>query len=105
MVKAKKKSKSKLVGLIYLVVFLFIVVFLFVNDRGVFKYLEVKERVENLESEIDTSEQKINKINAEIDSLKANRFKIEKTAREKYNMKRPMEKGLDIKVKKNGNSK
>ena len=103
MAKTKKNnSKSKLVGLIYLGIFLIIIVFLFINDRGVLKYLEVKERVNNLEKEIDSSEQKVNKINAEIDSLKTDRFKIEKTAREKYNMKRPLEKGLDVKVKNNG---
>lgn len=102
MAKSKKNSKSKLVGLIYLVVFIFIVVFLFINDKGLLKYIEVKDRVKNLEEEIDSSEKKIDKINAEIDSLKTDRLKIEKTAREKYNMKRPMEKGLDVKVKKNG---
>ncbi len=101
MAKTKKSIKSKLVGLLYLIVFVIIITFLVINDKGVLKYLEVKERVDRLEKEIDTSEQRINKINLELDSLKTNLFKIEKTAREKYNMKRPLEKGLDVKVKNN----
>ena len=105
MAKAKRNTKSKIVGLIYLLIFLIIVIFLFVNDKGLLKYIEVKDRVKGLEKEIDSSEQRINKINAEIDSLKTDRTKIEKTAREKYNMKRPLEKGLDVKVKKNGGTK
>lgn len=101
MAKTKKFNKSKIAGLLYLVVFVIIIIFLFTNDKGVLKYLEVKERVDKLEEEIDSSEQRINKINLEIDSLKTDRYKIEKTAREKYNMKRPLEKGLDVKVKNN----
>jgi cell division protein FtsB len=101
MAKTKKSIKSKLVGLLYLIVFVIIITFLVINDKGVLKYLEVKERVDRLEKEIDTSEQRINKINLELDSLKTNLFKIEKTAREKYNMKHPLEKGLDVKVKNN----
>lgn len=101
MAKTKKFTKSKIAGLLYLVVFVIIIIFLFTNDKGVLKYLEVKERVDKLEEEIDSSEQRINKINLEIDSLKSNLYKIEKTAREKYNMKRPLEKGLDVKVKNN----
>ena len=105
MAKAARNTKSKIVGLIYLLIFLIIVIFLFINDKGLLKYIEVKDRVKGLEKEIDSSEQRINKINAEIDSLKTDRTKIEKTAREKYNMKRPLEKGLDVKVKKNGSTK
>lgn len=101
MAKTKKFTKSKIAGLLYLVVFVIIIIFLFTNDKGVLKYLEVKERVDRLEEKIDSSEQRINKINSEIDSLKTDRYKIEKTAREKYNMKRPLEKGLDVKVKNN----
>ena len=105
MAKAVRNTQSKIVGLIYLLIFLIIVIFLFINDKGLLKYIEVKDRVKGLEKEIDSSEQRINKINAEIDSLKTDRTKIEKTAREKYNMKRPLEKGLDVKVKKNGSTK
>lgn len=104
MAKVKTNSKSMLIGVIYLLVVILILIFLFVNNKGILKYMDVRQRVKNLEGEIDTSEQKINKIEAEIDSLKTDKFKIEKTAREKYNMKRPHEKGLEVKVKKNGKS-
>lgn len=99
MAKAKKQSKSKIVALLYLFVLILILVFLFFNDKGILKYIEVKERVENLQNEIDSSEKRIDKIEAELDSLKTDRFKKEKTAREKYNMKRPLEKGLEVKTK------
>lgn len=102
MAKVKTNLKSKLLGIIYLLAVLVILFFLFINDKGIIKYLEVKNRVENLDQQIKKSEQRINKIEAELDSLRTERFKIEKTAREKYNMKRPLEKGLDVKIKNDG---
>lgn len=102
MAKVKTNLKSRLLGIIYLLAVLVILLFLFINDKGILKYLEVKSRVENLDYQIKKSEQRINKIEAELDSLRTERFKIEKTAREKYNMKRPLEKGLDVKIKNDG---
>jgi len=102
MAKVKTNLKSKLLGIIFLLAVLVILFFLFINDKGILKYLEVKSRVENLDHQIKKSEQRINKIEAELDSLRTERFKIEKTAREKYNMKRPLEKGLDVKIKNDG---
>jgi len=102
MAKVKTNLKSKLLGIIFLLAVLVILFFLFINDKGIIKYLEVKSRVENLDQQIKKSEQRINKIEAELDSLRTERFKIEKTAREKYNMKRPLEKGLDVKIKNDG---
>lgn len=102
MTKVKTNLKSKLLGIIYLLSVLIILFFLFINEKGILKYLEVKDRVESLDNEIKKSEQRINKIEAELDSLKTERFKLEKTAREKYNMKRPLEKGLDVKIKNDG---
>lgn len=102
MAKRKKSSKTKLFALLYLIAPLAILFFLLLNDRGILKYIEMKERVTKLEQQIEKSEKQIERIQAEIDSLKRSRFKLEKTAREKYNMKRPLEKGLDVKVKKDG---
>ncbi len=102
MAKVKTNLKSRLLGIIYLLAVIIILLFLFINDKGILKYLEVKSRVENLDYQIKKSEQRINKIEAELDSLRTERFKIEKTAREKYNMKRPLEKGLDVKIKNDG---
>ena len=99
MAKKKKRNNSKITGLLYLLIFILIIVFLFLNDKGILKYIEVKGRVENLQKEIDSAEKRIDKIEAELDSLQNDRFKKEKTAREKYNMKRPLEKGLDVKEK------
>ena len=99
MVKKKELINSKIIGFAYLLAVLLIFAYLVFNDKGILKYLEVRERVTKLEDRIDSSENRINKIQAEIDSLKSDRFKKEKTAREKYNMKRPREKGLDVRIK------
>lgn len=98
--KQKRNSRIRVSALIYLIAPIAILAFLIFNENGILKYLEVKDRVEALEEQIKISEEQIKKINAEIDSLKTDTYKIEKTAREKYNMKRPLEKGLDVKVKK-----
>lgn len=103
MAKVKSLSKTKIIGGVYFLVVILILAFLFFNNKGILKYLEVKNRVESLEREIKSSEKRIEKIEAEMDSLRNDRFKKEKTAREEYNMKRPLEKGLDVKIKTNGN--
>lgn len=102
MAKRKKKNgkgNPKLIGIVYFLLIFLILLFLFFNEKGILKYLEVKGRIKGLNAQIKASEQQIDKIRVEIDSLKNIRFKIEKTARENYNMRRPNEKGLDIKVK------
>ncbi len=99
----KKNSRIKFSALIYLIAPIIILAFLIFNDKGILKYLKIKDKVKSLEEKIDSSENRIKQLEAEIDSLKNDQFKIEKTAREKYNMKRPLEKGLDVKVKKNVN--
>lgn len=93
------KINPKIIGIVYLSITFLIILFLVFNEKGMLKYLEVKGRVEELETQLKASEQQIDMLKAEIDSLKNNRFKIEEVAREKYNMKRPDEKGLDIEVK------
>lgn len=98
--KQNRKSRIRISALIYLIAPVVILAFLIFNENGILKYLEVKDRVEALEKQINISEEQIQKIKEEIDSLKTDTYKIEKTAREKYNMKRPLEKGLDVKVKK-----
>ena len=74
-------------------------VFLFFNDSGVLKYVSVKNKIDNIDSEIKKTETKINDLDMEIDSLQNSNVKIEQVAREKYNMQRADEKVFKIEEK------
>ncbi len=93
----KSASSNKLVKrIIILIIVLVVAAFLFFNNFGILKFLEVKSEVNNLNDEIRRSGDTLKTLNKEIDSLKTNRFKIEKTAREKFHMKRKNEKVLQV---------
>jgi cell division protein FtsB len=73
--------------------------YLLFNNYGVVKYAKVKSDLEELNLRITQLEEENRKLEAEIDSLKRNvPAKIEKIAREKYNMIRPNEKKIEFKV-------
>jgi len=72
--------------------------YLLFNSYGVVKYAKVKSELEDLNSRITQLEEENRLLEAEIDSLKRNvPAKIEKIAREKYNMIRPNEKKIEFK--------
>lgn len=73
--------------------------FLLFNNYGVIKYVKVKSELEDLNLRITQLEEENRKLEAEIDSLKRNvPEKIEKIAREKYDMIRPNEKKIEFKT-------
>lgn len=73
--------------------------YLLFNNYGVVKYAKVKSEVEDLSSRITQLEEENRRLEAEIDSLIRNvPAKIEKIAREKYNMIRPNEKKIEFKA-------
>jgi len=94
---AVKKDKKKIFGktLFWSVFLVFVIsasVFLIFNSFGIIRYSEVSSRRDKLQ--IDTSFIKMEnkKLEEEIDSLKRKEpAKIEKVAREKYNMSHPNE--------------
>lgn len=83
----------------FLFLFLFFagIIFLFFNEFGVIKYLHLKNEVDKLNERIDSVENRNKALESEIDSLeKKIPAKIEKTAREKYGMKREGEKVIEM---------
>ncbi|MFC2084603.1 septum formation initiator family protein [Bacteroidota bacterium] len=92
--------KSKFIRrLVYLTLFISVLVFLAFNKYGILEYIELADEVEELNGKIRTAESKIKSLQAEIDSLKHNQFKIEKIAREKYHMLDKKERAIKIEEK------
>lgn len=88
--------KSKLNIIILVVVLLIIAGSLIFNDYGFITKAKINSQIDSLRSEIEFSKKKIETLNAEIDSLKNSKAKIEHVAREKYNFKKPNETVIDI---------
>jgi cell division protein FtsL len=73
--------------------------YLIFNNFGVIKYAKVKNEVEDLNLRINQLEEENRRLEAEIDSIRRNvPAKIEKIAREKYDMIRPNEKKIEFKA-------
>ena len=90
----KKKTRF------YIIVSVIVIgtLYLLFNNFGVVKYAKVKSDLEDLNTRITQLEEENRRLEAEIDSLKRNvPAKIEKIAREKYNMIRPNEKKIEFK--------
>jgi cell division protein FtsB len=84
----------------YLFLFFFLVGFFFLlfNNQGVIKYLKLKKQVENINSRIDSLDEQNKRLQGEADSLREKiPAKIERTAREKYDMLREGEKLIIVK--------
>jgi cell division protein FtsB len=76
-----------------------IISFLLFNEFGVVKYIRLKNEIAEIEQKIKEAEEDIERMNAEIDSLKNSNVKIEKVAREEYHMLRENEQALEVKEK------
>lgn len=92
-----KDTKIKII--IISIVFAIVAAFLLLSENGLIKYWKLKGEINAARTKIDSSKVKIKQLNTEIDSLKTNTFKIEKVAREKFNIKRKGEKVIIIKEK------
>src|SRR5690554_6948739 len=81
----------------FVLLFLAGLVFLFFNDQGVVKYLKLKNEVKGLDAQIKKIDEENKRLEEEIDSLKKKiPAKIERTAREKYDMQREGEKVIKV---------
>lgn len=90
---------GKFTGYLVVLVIILLAAFLVFNENGLLKYLSLKNQVQALQVRIDSAQLKIDKMHAQIDSLKTDMIKIEKVAREKFLMRFPNEKLIQIKEK------
>lgn len=90
-------KNKKLRVYIFFVLFLFGVVFIFFNESGVLKFVKLRSEVNELNHQIEKLQNENRDLQAEIDSLQQKvPAKIERVAREKYGMKRPNEKSIEV---------
>ncbi|MFA7289725.1 MAG: septum formation initiator family protein [Melioribacteraceae bacterium] len=96
----KKKGKSNLIILVLVFVFgISAIAFIVFNESGFLNYLKSKNRLDDLNKEIEISNDSIKGLDSQIDSLNTNNFKKEKTAREKYRMYKKDEKPIEVEEK------
>jgi cell division protein FtsL len=84
---------NKLVIRIFIAVLLLAVcAFLVFNDNGVLKYIKSRRELTQMDLQIQKTEERLNALDKEIDSLHTSKEKIEKVAREKFHMMKKNEK-------------
>ncbi len=90
-------KNGKLKYIIFTIFFIIGLLYVFFNNSGVIKYLKMKQQVNALNEQIDSVNVENKRIKSEIDSLQ-NKVpaKIEKVAREKYNMIRKGETKIQV---------
>ena len=92
----KNKIKTVII-LFFITMFILGVFFLTFNNDGIIKYVRLRKQLDSLNIKIDSVSQNNQHLQFEIDSLnKKVPAKIEKVAREKYNMIRKGEKEIKI---------
>ncbi len=90
-----KNKKFKLY--LFAVVFIIGLLYLLFNEQGLIKYLQLKSEINSLNEKIAKVDTLNKNLSQEIDSLR-NKVpaKIEKVAREKYDMIRKGEKSIEV---------
>ncbi len=94
MASTKKRKYFLFVFIIFFILGLF---YIFFNENGILKYLRLKNKLNSLKEEVGKVEDNNKKLQGSIDSLRSKvPAKIEKVAREKYNMIRKGEKSIKV---------
>ena len=89
--------KNKLVlRILFLVVVFGAISFLVFNENGILKYLKMKSELNKMNTDIRQADERIKMLQTEIDSLHSSKLKIERVAREKFNMMKKNEKAFKI---------
>lgn len=89
-------SKKIVIALIITLIVGGALAFLFINDFGIMKYLKLKKELKQMQGEINKADYTLDSLKNEIDSLNKSKNKIEKVAREKFDMHRNNEKVLKV---------
>ncbi len=88
---------NKLKLILFLIILLLGAFYLLFNKFGIIKYVKLKKEVDSLIYQTEEIKTENKRLEAEIDSVKNfEPSKIEKIAREKYNMTKPSEKKIDL---------
>jgi cell division protein FtsL len=93
-------KKKKIVLYTFFVVVIIGVSYILFNEYGLLKYSKIKGELESINMQIETLKEENVRLQNEIDSLK-NKIpaKIERTAREEYDMMRENEVKIDVNEK------
>ena len=92
----KKINNKLLIRILLTVIFLATLLFMLFNENGFLKFLKMKTELRLLNENIRKAEERIEALDAEIDSLKTSKAKIEKVAREKFDMMKKNERAFKI---------
>jgi len=93
-------GKRKIIFYLFIAIITVGLIFIFFNERGVIKYMDLKNRVDSIRVELENVRLENERLKNEIDSLqKSIPAKMEQIAREKYNMKREGEKLIEVEEK------
>ncbi len=93
-------NKGKLKFYLFTIIFIIGLAYLFFNESGILKYLKLKGELNSLNEQVTTVQKDNKKMETEIDSLqKKIPAKVERIAREKYDMIRKGEKRIKVNEK------
>jgi cell division protein FtsB len=93
------QKKKLILRILALAISLAVLAFMIFNEYGLIKYWNMKKELNQLDNDIRKSEERIKAMEAEIDSLKTSKEKIERVAREKFDMMKKNEKVFKIEEK------
>ena len=93
-------SKRKIVAYLFIFILIVGLTFILFNERGVVKYMGLKNRVDSIQVELEKVKLENERLKNDVDSLqKKIPAKMEQVAREKYNMKRKDETLIEVEEK------
>ncbi len=95
-----ENKKKKFIFYTFLIVFILGLFYILFNEYGLLKYFKIKSELDTINLQINKLKEENARLKNEIDSLK-NKIpaKIERTARENYNMMRENEIKIDVQEK------
>ena len=94
------KGKRRLIFYVFVFIVIVGTFYIILNEYGALKYMDLKNEVDSMRTELEKTKLENEQLTSEIDSLqKKIPAKMEQIAREKYNMKRDGEITIEIEEK------